>query len=394
MAGRALKRVALINDTSAWYHWGCTCTSTAIHDHLDRLGYTTQSVPIHDIYTAGHFPSTLHDFDSPEFFRKFMSDGLPIFQKLDCCEHVLINGEGTIHGLSANVLKLLYIAYAAKRFLGKNVQLINHSGYPENRGSPPDPLARAVYKKVYSVLDYVAVREEISAGILRDLGLRVARSFDCLPLFIQSHYCRDTAAVSNVITFSGSAQFSDPVTAAPFLCLMERISQEGYPVAVLTGARAHPAVDDKRFIEQLKEGCRCPWTLIEATTPGQWLDVIASSRLFISGRFHHSIAAAFLGTPFIMVDANTSKLDALANELGCSPPLPMSAPDLQDALYEATVDVLSDVRENHKIDGAILHRLIGFAFNNFSGLESADPVKLMPQSSSGPDKKAISDIGT
>jgi polysaccharide pyruvyl transferase WcaK-like protein len=32
-----------------------------------------------------------------------------------------------------------------------------------------------------------------------------------------------------------------------------------------------------------------------------WLDTIASASLVVSGRFHHTIAAAVLGIPFIII---------------------------------------------------------------------------------------------
>ena len=34
------KRALLMNDTSSWYHWGCTCTSSALLTQLTDMGYT------------------------------------------------------------------------------------------------------------------------------------------------------------------------------------------------------------------------------------------------------------------------------------------------------------------------------------------------------------------
>ena len=62
---------------------------------------------------------------------------------------------------TSKVISLLYIAYVSKRFLRKNVQIINHSSSPisDRKNSK---LVNTIYKGVYKTMDFIAIREHIS----------------------------------------------------------------------------------------------------------------------------------------------------------------------------------------------------------------------------------------
>ena len=62
------------------------------------------------------------------------------------------------------------------------------------------------------------------------------------------------------------------------------------------------------------------------------------ARLLVSGRFHHSIAAAALGTPFVVFNSNTPKIDGLMALLGHEPPLAMADADALRARAPAILD--------------------------------------------------------
>src|SRR5277367_3574698 len=126
-----MSRIAFFNDTSEWYHWGCTGTSVAIKEALAARGHSVFSVPISLLYECGPLPKSMEDFDSPEFFRQFFKANMLVAAAVLHNDVVLINGEGSLHGLSRISVALLYIAYASKKFCHKNVQIINHSCYPD-----------------------------------------------------------------------------------------------------------------------------------------------------------------------------------------------------------------------------------------------------------------------
>lgn len=95
-----------------------------------------------------------------------------------------------------------------------------------------------------------------------------------------------------------------------------------------------------------------------------WLTTIAEARLLVSGRFHHSIAAAFLGTPFVVLESNTPKNTALCRELGLAPPLSWAAEDLCDVLIDHGEHAMNSTR----ISNDVLDSLRNRAESNFDGL--------------------------
>jgi polysaccharide pyruvyl transferase WcaK-like protein len=84
----------------------------------------------------------------------------------------------------------------------------------------------------------------------------------------------------------------------------------------LFGANANLAADDRDFARLLTRATGGAIELCHATSEAEWLSAIASAKLLVSGRFHYSIAAACLGTPFIALDSNTPKMDGLMQMLG------------------------------------------------------------------------------
>ena len=85
----------------------------------------------------------------------------------------------------------------------------------------------------------------------------------------------------------------------------------------------------------------CPdsFQLINANSEKEWLATIDQARLLISGRFHHSIAAAFLKTPFVALQTNTPKLDALLEMLSLPWKLSVTDNNASELLMEM-VDLL------------------------------------------------------
>lgn len=165
-------KTLLLNDTYDWYHWGCTATSRAVRKRfIERVGPIT-TVPIYATRKLSPLPAGLEHFDDAALFNRFIAANKKLYDLLSAHELIVVNGEGSIHDLSNISVGLLYVAYVCKRFLGKQVRIINHSAYPVTVGNDPQALARQMYRKVYAVMDDVAVREQCSQEALQDLGIR------------------------------------------------------------------------------------------------------------------------------------------------------------------------------------------------------------------------------
>ena len=69
-----------------------------------------------------------------------------------------------------------------------------------------------------------------------------------------------------------------------------------------------PCLDDLEHFKKLK---KYGINLVEAENVDEYLSVIDNAEFLISGRFHHSIAAFMLDTPFISFKTNTRKMEAI-----------------------------------------------------------------------------------
>ena len=199
------KKVLFLNDTTDWYHFGCTATSTAIKEEVLNLGYKLTPVSITETYKFSTFPTSHTEFTKLSNFEEFAKANQQIIDLIKAHDIVLINGEGTLHGMRPAPTGLLYIAYAAKTFLNKHVEIINHSVYPQDDLSLDNPDIINLYQLVYQAIDFSAIREPISLSLMKQLGVSSTESFDCMPLYIQNHYHPHRMKDHNTLLIAGSA---------------------------------------------------------------------------------------------------------------------------------------------------------------------------------------------
>jgi polysaccharide pyruvyl transferase WcaK-like protein len=358
-----MKNIAFLNDTSDWYHWGCTGTSSAIKETLAARGYNITPVPIKSLYKIGSAPETIADFDNPEFFNRFFHENLAVTAPILQNDIVLINGEGTLHGLSRVAIILLYLAYASKQICGKRVQIINHSCYPDDSAQHTQSTASGLYQGVYKLLDFVAVREHYSRDLLKALGVEATLSFDCLPLYIRNHPPALASERSRTLVIAGSVAWQAKGLEA-LVAYMRAMLAEGYDIKVLTGAKANPALDDKMFLQALRQALPEGWAHVDASSMAVWLQTIQSAALVVSGRFHYTIAACMLDTPCIVLDSNTPKNRAICEEAGLPEPLSYETDELEAALHTRTRSALG----TSPITSVVRDEWLARAEKNFVGL--------------------------
>lgn len=362
-------RALLMNDTSDWYHWGCNATSTAIKDALRGKGYDVTSAPFLETGQTTMRPPNLSDFDSRIYFSDYMFTQPTLFEKIRRCDHLVINGEGTIHSLPPNARRLMYLAYIAKTFFGKTVHIINHACFPQSSAELSDPEIIAYYLKTYRTVDDIAVRDPISHDLLSKLDIPARLAFDSLP--IKAKEWLDTQKAggprSKTIILAGSSKFS--TESLPALKRMGALIEEaGYEMAVLSGAALHHSNDDAAFLATLEQAFGRPPQVIDAGSLDEWFGVLHQSPLLISGRFHYTIAAAALGTPFIAFEGNTPKLHALSEFLDAPPPLSYSSPDLTVEITIRLTKMMESLPETTAQGGEKLVDMLALAAENYKGL--------------------------
>lgn len=357
----------LLNDTTAWYHWGCSCTSLAIHKQLRQRWEAVVSIPIIATRLLSPFPTAIEHFDDAAFFDSFCSSHPELIAKITQASAVYINGEGTLHLLNQTTLSLLYLAYIAKTKMGKMVSIMNHSCYPNGSDLNEQSPAFEIYQKVYQSLEHIAVREVISVEEVKRMNVPVVQSFDCLPLFIESMYDRhsndDRSNDRKDIVIAGSVSWKGE-TMKEVARLVERLHQQGFRLKLLVGASANIAGDDARFVQALKDILGVSCEFVFARSEQEWLSTIENAQLLISGRFHHSIAAAFLHTPFIVMSSNTSKIKGMMKMLDIETFVSVEESDLAAYLADRALTLLQKP-EAGLLDDEIRESMLALAQKNF-----------------------------
>lgn len=359
----------LLNDTSYWYHWGCTVTSLALHEGLRSHGYWVDSIPITTFNKLSPLPQSIDDFDSRDFFQRFIDANPSLVEQIRHSDVVIINGEGTLHGISRTPIALLYTAYLAKRWLNKNTQIINHSCYPdpEVKTEPPS-VAEQIYKLVYGSLDFIAIRENLSVQALGGLGIQSVESFDCLPLFLEHHgFMKSSIDQSQKrVVMAGSVSLT-PHVIDSMAAIANTVIKYGHKLQILVGANAYLASDDIQFVNAIHPKLKGKYSLVTTCSESAWLNTISGASLLISGRFHHTIAAACLGTPLAVTSSNTQKIKGLINRLQL---LPSSVwLDSSDkAQSSEKIRTLLEYPQTGLVEINVIAQLQELAEKNFAGL--------------------------
>jgi polysaccharide pyruvyl transferase WcaK-like protein len=225
---------------------------------------------------------------------------------------VVVNGEGTLHPQPQAVRWACAVTGLAKRY-SRPYWVVNCSlrcvGDPSER----------VFRDFLSGAEHVAAREPASFREMESLGARAVQAADC-------------------------AWLTEPAPIEEARAIVARAGIEG-DFAVMTGsASVHkwPIGHQKKVIETLNWlGLRvlnmhsdrkdeenvarlCPEHVVshKEASYRQMTAVQSLAHIVVGGRFHPTILAALVGTPFVAVPSNTHKMGGLmemldAEELLC-----------------------------------------------------------------------------
>lgn len=322
----------LLNFTGNTYHWGCFGTSVEIVDSLAERGYYTNHFSLTNILSFAPSPERIEQFDDKQFIDAALRAYPELATSLEDADIVVVNGEGTLHRLLSPARNLLFITHLAAKYFGKPVHLINHSFFPSGE-MREDPFADAFYSHVAKNLHTIVPREIYSAAVLSRLGLKAEPGFDCLPRFIVRHGLNSQAKSPGTILISGSVMMSEEFSQKMGKTL-RRLLGPDRTFHYLVGAKRRPDPKEPQFFESMRR--EIPnLEYKEAESIEEWVGEIRNASFLISGRFHHSIAAAMVDTPVIVFPSNTPKIHAACSMMGLDAPIPYDFPNVEKAIAMA-----------------------------------------------------------
>jgi polysaccharide pyruvyl transferase WcaK-like protein len=147
--------------------------------------------------------------------------------------------------------------------------------------------------------------------------------------------------------------------------VLAKAAHAGVPVRFLTGAKGNAAREDAAIFAGIR-GTYPALELAEAKSMRAWLDCIGEAACLVSGRYHHTLAAATLGVPFAVLPSNTPKIEATLAMLGAPGALKPPTGDGFEAIGAFIAAALAG--REAPVDAARIEQVIQLAANNFDGL--------------------------
>jgi len=273
---------------------------------------------------------------------------------------VVIHGDGAMVGNDVIPRTDLFLAYIAKRRLGRPVIIVNHTADFDH------PDLRGMAEHVYPLFDDVVFRDPVSAE-------RCA-SFCACRYAPDTAFAFQPAARDAWASLAGRPTFFDiwPDTASfdparPYLCVggsslvwaawdpddmtaglvdLVRGIRSIYPGQVVLTASD---VAEHGVFAAVAAELGLP--LIGVTTPVQQaVDILGNADAYVGGRWHPSIFALRGGAPVVALDAKTFKMRALLDSAG----LPSRTFDVRQGARDAPA--LLGLLADHLEQGAELRR--------------------------------------
>lgn len=360
-------KAIILNFTADSYHWGCYGTSMEIYHSLSELGFYIDPISVSFTHSVKPTPAKLSDFTDQQFFINFINNNHWLISSIEAADIIVVNGEGTLHRLSETSLNLLYLMYVSKIAFEKPTFLINHSCFPfGDRKVPADTDTENIYKLIIEKLDDVVVREAYSGEIYNKMNVSNSAGFDCLPRFLDRFNLTCSHDPKGYLLLSGGIALSQ-VHLDAIASIVKTVIAKGYPVKFLMGAKSRNAPEDYETLEVLKAEISA-LEAIEAETMEEWVNTIRFSNFLLSGRFHHTIAALAVGTPFSAFASNTPKIEGVMHTLNekkvIAEPTEKSLKDTGERIMNSFESASTEVSESR------VKKMIDLSAINFAAIKN------------------------
>ncbi|MCG8369874.1 MAG: polysaccharide pyruvyl transferase family protein [Proteobacteria bacterium] len=267
-----------------------------------------------------------------------------IVDRISAADLVIFNGGAFVADHLDKYLPMpLFELYLAKS-MGKPAAVVNHTVAIER------PSNRALVAYVYSLLDCLMIREPRSRDRIIDLGIdpdRILQSCDAafgLPLQTVA-----APAARQPTGKVGVCVRGDRTVLADYWADVARHLQEtlGLDVTFFFTSRQQ----DKRAFEEIRDRY-APIKHLPFCDYAPLLNTIEAFDFVITDRYHATIFAILVATPFVTIDSNTFKTRGLMDMVGYPVPVLKHGANLDE-----TIRLIEDVREKRTslagtLDGA------------------------------------------
>jgi len=300
--------ILVTNYTGSQPHHGCQATCQALKQMLvDRFHPD-------ELLTEEHWQRhgnglTMYLGRAGEKIRSRQMNCSDTYERYRIADLLIVNGEGSFYSKpwwrqSANSNQRLMDAYLTRRLLGKKVAIVNHTiGSRHKRYD-------SFVTRVYSQINYVAVREPVSRRYLTGKGIgKVTQAADAvfslpIPAPADESPLEGKVLITDSSSWRGVRWTED--RRSQVLAAIAALRRQGKDVAYLS---IYTDGRDARFAEELNIEYH------SFSDHSELLRHLQRAEYVIAGRYHMCVFSAFCGVPFIGFEANTHKIVGLCELL-------------------------------------------------------------------------------
>lgn len=226
---------------------------------------------------------------------------------LDWPDLIVVNGEGTLHPQRQLLRWLPLIRYIHQRSRAP-VWVLNASM------DIGDPTYRPLFQKALAGIGRLVVREPKSLAAAREIAPFAELAADCAFLAEPDPYFRvfdflDRIDVRHPFAIVTGSAIGRRWNVEATRSLLETLRDGGLDLVFATSTE-----DDETLRRRINPKLRV--VTERDLTPGQYIALLREAQLLLGGRFHPTIFAATVGTPFLVSSSNTRKMEGLLQMLG------------------------------------------------------------------------------
>lgn len=310
--------ITILNYTGNESNWGCQATSKNMIKLLKYSYGNDISFKFIDIEYSGSIYRRLLNkirFKSINIILKnivLFTNIFKIFhplensnlEKINNCDLLILNGEGSLHGYNSELIKFIqYLGYA--KLIGVETAIINHSLQFDNDNSKK--YLEILYK--YSNKNYF--REGLSLNNAKEINVK---NLYIVPDAAFLNYEIDTSSIlinnlpKDYILSTGSVILKNNNHELYFTLLKKLSDYYNLPVLYIASCDV-----DKNFKDLVINKYSFTYFDNNDLSVEQVQKCIKDSFFFYSGRFHPNIFSASVGKLFIPFNSNTVKMQGFLN---------------------------------------------------------------------------------
>lgn len=322
-------KIAFFLNTLKSDNWGSLATSNALRKMVEKCCDEPEFTPVDFSPLPTITGKVLKSYCNNRLMQSVLKDdeaGIARWLEilgvdmgaLSGFDKVCFNGEGAVHCRSGHIVRLLSSVYYMKK-QGAYVSALNQTvDIPVDAGL----LVRFV-KKVFSSIDYVAVREPVSKRLLASIDIHAELVPDAV--FSMERMSEDEldervrgCGVSGAyVCVTGSSSLrKNRASVYAMGKLLDAVSQSyGGKIIFLANTKTDRYLANKLSVKYKFKIVSNNCSYLDA------IAVIARSDGLLGGRQHPALFAAIYGVPICVFEGNTHKMSGILELLGIGRPV-------------------------------------------------------------------------